>query len=301
MPKAARLMSALLVALTLLAGAQPAVAQETSDADLRVMTFNIRFGTAKDGINHWEHRRDLVVQIVRRTAPDIVGYQEMMPSQERYLLEQAPGYDLSGSVQELEGRSQRSESAQIAWKADRFDKLDAGMFYISRTPDQPGGDDWDSAAPRRVEWVRLVDRRADGRELFVFNTHFDHRGKQARVEGARLMRDRLEQIVGDAPVVVLGDFNSHAPTDEPCILLMAAGRDTPPRLTDAFAAAHPDASWTGTFNGFDGKPERQRRIDWVLHSHHFTPIEAMIDRTHFDGRFPSDHYPVTADLRWRER
>ena len=280
------------------AGSYAAVAET---ATLRVMTFNIRFGTAEDGENRWDHRKDFVVDTVAAFDPDIVGYQEMMPFQESYVQDRLPGFGLSGSVQNLEGRPQRAESAQITWKTERFDKLENGMFYLSQTPDRPGGDDWDSRVARRVEWVKLRDKQA-GRDLFVFNTHFDHIGQVARLEGARLMRQRMENIAGDAPLIVLGDFNNHAPDAAPYQAILAApsgGTEAPPRLIDTFVAANPDADWTGTFNGFDGKPDRQKRIDWVLHTPHFTAESAEINRVKNDaGRFPSDHYPVQAVLRW---
>ena len=180
------------------------------------------------------------------------------------------------------------------------------MFYLSQTPDRPGGDDWDSRVARRVEWVRLRDKQAD-RDLYVFNTHFDHVGQVARVEGAKLMRKRMEAVAGDAPLIVLGDFNNHAPTADPYLAIMnhdaasSADAPAPPHLIDTFVAARPDAEWTGTFNGFDGKPDRQKRIDWVLHTPHFTAESAEINRVkNAAGRFPSDHYPVQAILRWAD-
>jgi endonuclease/exonuclease/phosphatase family metal-dependent hydrolase len=50
-----------------------------------------------------------------------------------------------------------------------------------------------------------------------------------------------------------------------------------------------------SFNGWQGTTDGSR-IDFILHSRHFTPTAAKIVRTSYDGRWPSDHYPVTATL-----
>ncbi|BAM02811.1 endonuclease/exonuclease/phosphatase family protein [Phycisphaera mikurensis] len=267
---------------------------------LKVMTFNIRFGTADDGENHWDHRKEHVVETVRAFGPDIVGYQEMMPFQETFVLEGLPGYALAGSTHGLEGRQQRAASAQIFWRADRFESVDAGLFHISQTPDVFGGDDWDSNQPRRVEWVQLRERPT-GRTLHVFNTHFDHIGGKSKVHGARLMRERMKRIAGEGPVLVLGDFNTKAFTGEPYRLLLAEGSSEPPVLIDTFAAANPNPGWTGTFNKFEPQNQRTARIDWILHSEHFEVESARINLVTFDGRFPSDHHPVEATLSWSEK
>ena len=289
-----RLPVLLLIALSMVV---PAAAAQ-ADEPLRVMTFNIRFGTAEDGENHWDRRKEHVAETIRSFDPDVVGYQEMMPFQETFVLDQVPGYALSGSTQNLEGRQQRAASAQIAWKDERFERIDTGLFHISQTPDTFGGDDWDSNQPRRVEWVELRERDS-GRSLHVFNTHFDHIGGISKEHGARLMRERMNRIAGEGPVLVLGDFNTKAFTGKPYVILMNADSEEPPRLIDGFAAANPDPDWTGTFNKFEAENQRTARIDWILHTDHFVPEEVRINRVTFDGRFPSDHYPVEALLAWR--
>ena len=40
----------------------------------------------------------------------------------------------------------------------------------------------------------------------------------------------------------------------------------------------------------------RRDIDFVLHDDYFQTAEATIVRTSFGGRYPSDHFPVTALL-----
>ena len=72
-------------------------------------------------------------------------------------------------------------------------------------------------------------------------------------------------------------------------------------VVDSFRAVHPGkGDDEGTFNGFQGRRSGPR-IDWVLHGSAFETVSAAIDRTEENGRNPSDHFPVTAVLRWAAR
>ncbi len=267
------------------AGAQTA-------APLRVMSFNIRYGTAGDGENRWENRRDVLVETIRRFDPDLLGTQETLAFQADFLSQQLPGYTRVGAGRD-DGKD-KGEQVAIFFKTDRFEKVAAGHFWLSETPDQPGSRSWDAAITRMVTWAKLRDRHG-GREFLWLNTHWDHQGTQARLESAKLMRRWLAEHASRRPVVITGDFNSTE--DAPPYRRLLEGADAAPKLTDAYRHAHPARQPDeATFHAFTGKRDGSR-IDWILCSPDFTPVEAAIDRSSRDGRYPSDHFPVTAVLR----
>jgi exonuclease III len=71
------------------------------------------------------------------------------------------------------------------------------------------------------------------------------------------------------------------------------------RWIDTFRAMYPTRTPDElTFNGFKGGTAGSR-IDFVFHTADFTTTAAAIDRTARDGRYPSDHYPVTAVLQFK--
>jgi endonuclease/exonuclease/phosphatase family metal-dependent hydrolase len=257
--------------------------------DLRVASFNIRYGTAEDGPNRWELRRDLVVAAIERIAPDVIGMQEVLAFQAAFLRERLPGYEYYG-VGRDDGKA-GGEQCGILWRAARFDGLGRGTLWLSETPDVPGSRSWDSALPRVASWVRLRDRAAGGRTFVFACTHFDHRGATARLESARLLDRRLAEIAGPEPVVLAGDFNC----DEESAPYAALAR-----FADTYRAAHSEPGLgEGTFHEFRGGPAPSRdRIDWIRVSRRFQTKEAAVDSRPVDGRPPSDHHPIYATLGW---
>ncbi len=278
--------------------AAAALAAQSSAAahPLRVMSFNIRYGTAPDGENAWEHRQDLLVETILAFDPDLLGTQECLQSQAEFLQARLPGRGFVG-VGRDDGR-QAGEMAAIFYRAERFEKLAEGYFWLSETPDLVASKSWDAALTRIVSWVRLLDE-SSGREFVFFNTHFDHMGQVARRESAALLAQKARQIAGDLPILLTGDFNADADPiiDGPYrVLLGVSGPASEAwvRFTDSYRTIHPRrAKDECTFNSFTGDTAGPR-IDWILTSPGWKVLQADIDRTQRDGRYPSDHFPVTA-------
>jgi endonuclease/exonuclease/phosphatase family metal-dependent hydrolase len=267
---------------------------EEGQADVRVMTFNIRYGTAEDGENHWNRRKEFLAETIRAFDPDLLGTQETLKFQRDFLAEKLPEHDWVG-VGRDDGRD-NGEMMAIYYRRDRFNKLDEGHFWLSDTPDEIGSKSWDSSLPRMVTWVLLADQRqADAPPILFANTHFDHLGPKARLESAKLLRRRLAVMAEGAAVILTGDFNA-GETSPPYRALFAASENEL-SLTDCFRASHPTATENeGTFSGFDAANAGGARIDWIACSEEWKVQSCEIDRTSKDGRTPSDHLPVTATL-----
>ncbi len=283
------------------AGNRPTLSAEEpkptqSAVPIRVMSFNIRYGTARDGDNHWDKRKDFVAETIATFEPDILGTQETIGFQRDYLAEKMPGYEVFAA-----GRDDGKETGEMAalyFRKDRFEKLDGGHFWLSETPKQPGSKSWDSALPRIATWVKLKDRTAkDGLPVLFLNTHFDHRGTKARLESARLIRQQLSELGKGCRIVITGDFNAAEASESYAELFAdAAGKTSP--IVDTFRIAHPKrGADEGTFSGFQANTISGARIDWIGCSRDWEIRSAGIDRTAKDGRTPSDHFPITAVLR----
>lgn len=264
----------------------------TPEPPLAVTSLNIRYANPDDGENRWERRRELVFAALR-DGGDVLGLQEALPGQVREITAALPGFAVESRSRAAS--ADEGEACPILWRTERFelDAGDRGTFWLSETPDVPGSRSWDSSLPRIATYVRLVDRR-DGRGLYVFNTHLDHRGREARAEGAKVIVARIAaRKRTDEPVIVLGDLND-GPESAAVRTLQAAG------LVDAWRTANPDAPEAGTFNGW--KPDvGPGRIDFVFASAQLVPVASAIDASRPDGRWPSDHLPVRASFRRRQR
>ncbi len=265
----------------------------TLGAPLKVMSFNIRYGTAGDGDNHWNQRRELVAETIELFSPDLLGVQEALDFQCRFLQAKLGGHEFFGRSRELDPES--GEFCGIFFRRERFERVDSGHFWLSERPDEPGSSSWDSALPRMVTWVRLRDRLSDNAEFVFANTHFDHRGEEARLRSAELLRQRLVDD-RDVPLVLTGDFNCGFQSD-PYNALVAGSGEGPAPLLDSYHSIHPaPTGQEGSFSSWRGATDGPR-IDWVLHSQELTALSADIDHTRQQGRFPSDHYPVRAVLK----
>jgi endonuclease/exonuclease/phosphatase family metal-dependent hydrolase len=151
-----------------------------------------------------------------------------------------------------------------------------------------------------VTWVKLRDRRQPkAKPIMFFNTHFDHRGVQARIESARLLRRRVVEASKTGPVIVTGDFNiGEGSEGYKALFDPTDGHQSP--LLDTYRIAHPArAANEGTFSNFKAGTTDGLRIDWIGAARDWQVIAASIDRTERGGRTPSDHFPVTAVLRLR--
>lgn len=271
-----------------------------ADQNLRVMSFNLRYGSAKDGEDRWELRKGMLFKTIRDFGPDLLGVQEAEAGQVDELTEQLKGYAHEG-VGRDDGK-RKGEYSALFYKTDRFEKLDGGTFWLSPTPDKVGSKGWDAALPRVATWARLRDKSAGpgAKPLLYVNTHWDHMGKTARLESGKLIRNKIPELNRDGgPVIVTGDFNTFeddAPYKAIVQAVGAEGAGAGVRLIDSFREVHPERNTEeASFHAFKGGT-RGSRIDYILHTPELKATAAEIVRTHEGNRYPSDHYPVTAIL-----
>jgi endonuclease/exonuclease/phosphatase family metal-dependent hydrolase len=269
-------------------------------APIKTMSFNIRFdsGVPNNGTNAWVSpagtgRRDLALNVIDDFAPDVLGVQEALHNQVNDLQGGLAQYDFYG-VGRDDGVT-AGEYSGIFYRSDRFTRTDQGTFWLSNTPDRasffPG-----TCCRRIASWVVLADMQADSREYFVLNAHWDHQVQPARELSAQLIRQRINALAGGRPLIVMGDLNAN---ERNAAFLDLLGNNDPAgfQLLDSYREVVPEQSRSeATFHGFNGVTSGLR-IDYVLHSDFFRAAEASIVRTEFSGRYPSDHYPVTALLQ----
>jgi endonuclease/exonuclease/phosphatase family metal-dependent hydrolase len=272
------------------------VAAAIAPGDLRVMSVNVRVKTLFDGPNFWQFRKGFLASRIRAFDPDLLGTQECLADQTDYLRDQLPGYEFFG-VGRNDG-DRRGEMCGVFFKSAKFEKLDGGHFWLSKSPTTPGSKGWGAWFPRLVTWVKLRPRDG-GQTFYWFNTHFDAFASRARLESAKLLRRQMASLAGGAPAVVTGDFNADEGSDAYTTLVSGKGlASIGPRLIDTFRTAHPTQTrGDGTRHGFAGG-RGGPRIDWIMATPAFQTVAAGIDRSAAAfRRFPSDHFPVTAVLR----
>ena len=256
-----------------------------------VMTFNIRNGKAKDGANGWKYRQQMVVDVIEEYRADVMGLQEAFDFQTEYLAQAMPQYGVY-----YVGRDdgvKAGESCAIFYRRDRYELADSGTFWFSDTPSKPSTH-WGNWYLRICSWVRLVDR-AEGKGIYVYNLHLDHRSQNSREKSAQLLAKKISRRKARDPYIVMGDFNMAM--DNPGMkYLVKDGVDTPyPRLTSAWMRMHPEDNLK-TGHAFKGGTSG-KAIDHILVEEKTIVLKANIDQRPIDGKYPSDHYPVTATVK----
>jgi endonuclease/exonuclease/phosphatase family metal-dependent hydrolase len=261
-----------------------------SQAPIRVLSFNIRYGTAPDGDHVWENRRAGVAAVIHDHAPHLLGVQEALRGQLDELAARLPNHREIG-VGRDDGRTAGEYSALYV-DTVRFRVIDHGTFWFSDSPSVPGSTSWGNRITRISTWARLVDRVA-GDTLRIYNLHWDHESQPSRERSAQLLLQRL--TTDGAPtdrLLVLGDFNA----DEGNPAFRAVLGDDRIRLREAFRAVYPDAAGVGTYHAFRGD-STGGMIDHVLVGPRWIVADAGIDRRRLGARWPSDHFAVWAVLR----
>jgi len=249
------------------------------------MTFNLRFENDRDGQNAWVYRRKLIVEVINRYRPAAIGTQEGRWTQLLYLRDHLPEYHLHAPRRVIDNTCQYPT---LFIRKQDFHVGEGRDFWLSKTPDVHRSKDWDSAFPRMMSYASV--RLTGSEKAFWFAvTHLDHRGATARYEQARIIASWIEKQ--KEPVILMGDFNDvpGSPVHELLVTPETGLLDTWQVL------GREEGPQSFTHHGFTGVP-RDSRIDWILASPHFKIMAANIIRDHFDGRYPSDHFPYLVDL-----
>jgi endonuclease/exonuclease/phosphatase family metal-dependent hydrolase len=269
--------------------------------ELHVMSFNIRYGSANDGENHWKNRREMVFDVIRDQDSDVIGLQEALRFQIDEIRKALPLYGEIGVARE-DGRTDGEYSA-ILYRADRLGVGEAGTFWLSDTPEIAGSSHWGNACIRICTWARFIENKS-GKAFYIFNLHLDHVSQPSREKSAVLLTQRIRSRNHKDPFVVTGDFNAGENNSVITYLkgeTAVAGTTgdkmkTPIPMVDTFRVLHPDVKDVRTGHAFEGT-RKGNKIDYVLVRPAVKVLEAEILYDNVDGRYPSDHFPVTARLR----
>lgn len=253
---------------------------------LKIMTFNLRVHVEADGDNTWPNRIAAVAATIRKHDPDIIGTQEGLRGMLADLEALLPEYAWVG-----EGREggDEGEHAAIFYKKGKWDVMESGNFSLSEKPEQLGVKSWDTSHTRMCTWVTLGSRTGD--RLALFNTHLDHIGEEAQRKGMELIRERMRALRDQTglPVVLTGDFNvtpDHA---------AVAGLEREGYQSAYSVLRESGREVGGTVHHFRGGDSGET-IDYICLTPDWRIHSVAIDRELVDGRYPSDHYPVIAEV-----
>jgi len=259
----------------------------TQTENITVMTYNIRCGFCEDSssVNNWSNRKYLIAYLIKSHKPDLIGLQEAEMFQVNELIEMLDEYDWYGVSRE-DGKK-KGESTAILYKKKRFKPLIKNTFWLSDTPDRVSKG-WDAALNRTVTVIKFKDKKLK-KEFYYANTHFDHIGEIARKESSRLIVNLLSKYSKDFSVIFSGDLNYTSTSDGYKILSE--------KLFDSKLVAENESGGNITFNGFGKDIQPDNKIDFIFVNDKVSVLSHIVDTTLFNGLYPSDHYPVIAEIK----
>ena len=267
--------------------ANPLYCQPLDKNELRIMTFNIRYGTANDGDDSWQFRKDNAIATVKSSGADIFGLQEALQLQIDEFLVQMPNYAYIGV-----GRDdgiKAGEHSCIFYSKDRFTADTTKSFWFSDTPNVPGSKTWGNNFTRICSWVLLKDK-ISGKSFYVFNIHIDHESQISREKSTKMLVAKISEK--KLPIILTGDFNCDE--NNPAVkTILESG------LIDSYRKLNEKKDGEGTFHLFTGKTNGER-IDFIFVSNDFDVKKSEIIHTSYNGRFPSDHFPVKSVVSFRK-
>ena len=255
--------------------------------NIKVMTYNIRCGYCEDSssVNNWSKRKHLVADLIKSHKPDLIGLQEAEQFQIKDLVDMLEVYNWYG-VGRDDGK-EKGESAAIFYRKDRFIVDGQKTLWLSETPEIISRG-WDAALNRTVT-ITLLEDIITSREFYFLNTHFDHIGEKARTESSKLFIEEINKFPPDVPVILTGDFNYTSSSDGYKIITS--------NLSDAMTISKQESTGGNiTFNGFGNDIRPNNKIDFIFVNNNVEVLKHLIDTTTCNGFYPSDHYPVIADL-----
>ncbi len=259
----------------------------TASAQIKCMTFNIRLDTKDDGINQWPFRKERCAELVKYHQVDILGMQEAFVHQIKDMEKQLPDYKWFGRGRD-DGK-EAGEFSPLLYNTKKFKLLDQATFWLSDSCDKVGFG-WDAACRRVVTWGKFKELKSN-KIFFVFNTHFDHLGKIARRESAKLVLRKIQEIGKNIPCILMGDFNA-TPDDEPIQILVDI--KNPQKVIDTEKISRNGHYGPySTFNGFK-QEQKDRHIDYIFVKNGPKVLQHTTHSETWNNLYPSDHFPVSS-------
>jgi endonuclease/exonuclease/phosphatase family metal-dependent hydrolase len=253
---------------------------------ITVGSFNVRYDNPRDSGNLWSSRLPRVAALIAFHDFDIVGTQEGLQHQLEGMQALLPGYTYYGIGRD--DGALKGEHSAIFIKKGAFTILDKGDFWLSETPTQPGFG-WDARINRICSWV-LIQHKVTHKKMYCFNVHYDHQATIARKESSKLILEKIKTIAGESPVILTGDFNGDH-SSEWYQFIANSGN-----LLDTYKRVAVPYKPNGPFQGFGPNLNPDQVIDHIFTSSHFTVSRWGVLTDSYNGKFPSDHFPVLSRI-----
>lgn len=260
---------------------------------IKVMTFNMKndsFLTKK--IRTFQSRKEVILSIIEKYKPDVIGVQELSVPMKFELSKSLPHYSFNGRSRG-KGVKNSNEHTDILTLNDKFELLDQETFWLTKSPQKEGSKLLFSIFPRICTYVTIKDK--ENNQIYrVFNSHLDPIFEFTRVKQLTTLIDYLNDIhtISPLPTIIMGDFNSKFNSNS---LKYLSSHPL------GFESVYRSSPKSNTFHFFNGKIKAGKSpIDYIFISSDMELIKLDTITDNHSGIYPSDHFPVLANLKIKD-
>lgn len=264
--------------------------------EFKVMTFNMRYDSQRDIENSWHHRNESVADLINIERPLIVGAQEITDIMKADLEKHLPDYEIFGMKRTLDG-----EATPILYLKDTIELIEGGTFWLSTTPNIPDTKSFNSFCHRICTWGLFCFKEDRKRTFRIFNTHLDHKSEEAKYNGIKIVYDKVKELndLFYQPSILMGDFNSKPDSKIIKLIKEILITDNRNPTIDAFDLLE-DENKVTTFHDFTGKTKGEP-IDYIFYTKDILVNKTKIYTDKINGRYVSDHYPVSINFKFNHK
>lgn len=255
--------------------------------EIKLISYNIRYENPNEKINSWKTRESYVTSFLSDENPDFIGLQEVTYSQQRDLVKSLFNHNYIG-VGRDDGLD-KGEFSPVFYNKNRYKVLFQDTFWLSKTPEKVSIG-WD-ASMKRICTYGLFENLASKKRIWVFNTHLDHVGIEAKKKSTDLILKKVNSVNKyQNPLILMGDFNLE--DDSHSIKKIQS------QLTDVlFGIKKSDKNYS-TFNDFNTRLNTNKRIDYIF-VRNLKPLKSgLVKLKTSEKNWASDHHPVFSKLKF---
>lgn len=251
--------------------------------DIKLMSFNIRYDNQDDGEFAWKHRKTEMIDFLSHYSPHILATQEGLSNQITFLNKNLLHYQYVGIGRD-DGKT-KGEFCAIFYDTTELELLNQETFWLSKTPEIVSVG-WDASMQRICTFAKFKHKNSN-KKFWVFNTHFDHLGKRARKESAKLILKMIdEHNTENHPVILMGDLNAYP--NSKAIKIITQYFDNPLNQTQLIGNE-------STFNDF-GRTTKCQRIDYIFFKNWKLKSYHHLSNRWKNNTYLSDHKAVFAEI-----
>lgn len=264
----------------------------------KVISFNVKRDMKISKKNKWNERKELAAKLIKESGASIIGVQELLPEMKSdfsYILKD--DYTIIGEGRYGGNKPNNDEHSDIILNNSNVEVLSHKTFWLSKNPEKQSSRGTFAIFPRICTVAEVYMKNIDTK-IRVYNTHFDHISGLARNLGVRIILENMNRYnnIEPMPTILMGDLNAKPQSRPVKILRNNIHPYKSIHLTDVYTY-YSKEKLCNTFHNFKGiKNSKKKPIDYMFVSDDFEIKESYIDTENFNGKYPSDHFPLIAIL-----